>query len=410
MKIALDLRRIKNPGIGRYMKCLTEALIGTGSATQMEAGAPEHEYLLILPPGEEDAVTCRSHGVEKISPPIKYYSVREQFELPRILRRYKIDLLHSPHFNIPLRRVCPTVVTIHDVIYLACQEDLPSRLGRIYYRAMMGASVKRADRIITDSEYSKRDIQRFFKVDKARMDVIYPGVDQTIRKSIDSVKLGEVLQRYGIVSPYLIYTGIYKLRKNHSGLLRSFRVFLDTLNQGLNIVGQYNKDSEAEDGGNETKPGSVQLVIAGPMQEGEQPLRRLAQELGIAGQIVFTGFVPDADLPALYSGASVYACPSLYEGFGFTVLEAMACGVPVVCSKVTSLPEVAGSAALYADARNPQEFGNAMAQAYRDRGLRTMLISKGTSNLQRFQWKHAAAQTLAVYEKAVGKTRDRVLV
>jgi|SRR5450432_235319 glycosyltransferase involved in cell wall biosynthesis len=397
MKIAFDLRRIKNPGIGRYMKCLTEAMIEI---------TPEHQYLLILPPGEEDAVTCRTRDVEKISPPLKYYSLREQFALPGILRRHKVDLLHSPHFNLPLRRVCPAVVTIHDVIYLACKEDLPSPMGRLYYRAMMGAAVKRADRIITDSEYSKRDIQRFFSVEDSRIDVIYPGVDQTIRKSIDSVKLREVLGCYGIVSPYLIYTGIYKLRKNHSGLLRSFRVFLDSFEKDQTST--HNKDSEANYVGATNGP-TVQLVIAGPMQEGEEQLRNLALQLGIADRVVFTGFVPDADLATLYSGASVYACPSLYEGFGFTVLEAMACGIPVVCSKETSLPEVAGSAALYADARSPQEFGRALYQAYRDQGLRSMLISKGTGNLQRFQWKHAAAQTLAVYEKAVGQTREKVL-
>ena len=326
---------------------------------------------------------------------MKYYSLREQFDLPRILRRHHIDLLHSPHFNLPLRRVCPSVVTIHDVIYLACREDLPSTLGRMYYRSMMGASVKRADRIITDSEYSKRDIQRFFRVDAARMDVIYPGVDQTIRKNIDSVKLREVLGRYGIVSPYLLYTGIYKLRKNHDGLLRSFGILLNLLQ---------NDRTEAK------LSGDVQLVIAGPMEDGQNKLSSLARELGIADRVVFTGFVPDADLAALYSGASVYACPSLYEGFGFTVLEAMACGVPVVCSRETSLPEVAGAAALYADARNPQEFGSALYQAFLDQGLRSLLISKGSANVHRFQWKRAAEQTLAVYEKAVGRTPEKVLV
>ncbi len=376
MKIAFDLRRIKNPGIGRYMKCLVEAVVES---------APEHDYLLILPPGEEEAVVSAGPNVEKITPSLKYYSLREQFDLPRILRRKKIDLLHSPHFNIPLIRVCPTVVTIHDVIYLACREDLPSFVGRMYYRAMMAAAVRRADRIITDSEYSKRDIQRFFKAEDDRLDVIYPGVDQCIRKNVDSVKLCEVKNRLGIVSPYLIYTGIYKLRKNHAGLLQAFKTFL---NRG----------------------GHAQLVIAGPMEDGEDMLRRLAQDLGVADRVVFTGFVQDGDLPALYSGASVYACPSLYEGFGFTVLEAMACGVPVVCSKETSLPEVAGSAALYADARNPQEFGNALYQVFRDQSLRAMLVNKGTNNLQRFQWKHAAEQTLAVYEKAARGTSERVLV
>jgi glycosyltransferase involved in cell wall biosynthesis len=376
MKIAFDLRRIKNPGIGRYMKCLVEAVVES---------APEHQYLLILPPGEEDAVVCRGDGVERLTPPMKYYSLREQIDLPRILRKHQADLLHSPHFNLPLVRVCPYVVTIHDVIYLACREDLPSQLGRLYYRAMMGAAVKRADRIITDSEYSKRDLQRFFRVEEDRMDVIYPGVDQTIRKTVESVKKREVQDRYGIVSSYLIYTGIYKLRKNHAGLLKSFKVFLE-------------------------KGGDAQLVIAGPMADGEATLRKMATDLGIAERVIFTGFVPDGDLPALYSGAQVYACPSLYEGFGFTVLEAMACGVPVVCSKETSLPEVAGAAALYADARNPQEFGNALYQAYRDQGLRAMLVSKGTSNVQRFQWRRAAEQTLAVYEKVAARNSERVFV
>ena len=376
MKIAFDLRRIKNPGIGRYMKCLVEAVVES---------APEHDYLLILPPGEEEAVVCSGSNVEKITPSLKYYSLREQVDLPRILRRKKIDLLHSPHFNIPLIRVCPTVVTIHDVIYLACREDLPSFVGRMYYRAMMAAAVRRADRIITDSEYSKRDIQRFFKAEDDRLDVIYPGVDQSIRKNVDSVKLCEVKSRLGIVSPYLIYTGIYKLRKNHAGLLRAFKTFVD-------------------------RGGDAQLVIAGPMEDGSEMLRRLAQDLGVADRVVFTGFVEDGDLPALYSGASVYACPSLYEGFGFTVLEAMACGVPVVCSRESSLPEVAGSAALYADARNPQEFGNALYQAFCDQALRAMLVNKGTNNLQRFQWKHAAERTLAVYEKAARGTSERILV
>jgi glycosyltransferase involved in cell wall biosynthesis len=376
MKIAFDLRRIKNPGIGRYMKCLVEAVVEC---------APEHEYLLILPPGEEEAVVCMGTNVEKITPSLKYYSLREQVDLPRILRRKKIDLLHSPHFNIPLIRVCPTVVTIHDVIYLACREDLPSLAGRMYYRAMMAAAVRRADRIITDSEYSKRDIQRFFKAKDDRLDVIYPGVDQSIRKNVDSVKLCEVKSRLGIVSPYLIYTGIYKLRKNHAGLLQAFKTFVD-------------------------RGGHAQLVIAGPMEDGEEMLRRLARDLGVADRVVFTGFVDDRDLPALYSGASVYACPSLYEGFGFTVLEAMACGIPVVCSKETSLPEVAGAAALYADARNPQEFGNALYQVFSDQALRAMLVSKGTNNLQRFQWKHAAEQTLAVYEIAARGTSEKVLV
>src|SRR5438270_385439 len=123
MKIAFDLRRIKNPGIGRYMKCLAEAIV-------------------------------------------------VNFELPRILRRHKVDLLHSPHFLLPVVRPCAAVTTVHDVIYLACKQDMPSLAGRLYYRGMMKASVRLAERIITDSEYSKSDIIRFLDADPGKIDVI----------------------------------------------------------------------------------------------------------------------------------------------------------------------------------------------------------------------------------------------
>jgi glycosyltransferase involved in cell wall biosynthesis len=368
MKIALDLRRIKNPGIGRYMKCLTEAVL---------AQAPEHEYLLVLPPDAEEMIAARNGRVEKICSPAKYYSVREQLEIPRILRRYEVDLLHSPHFNLPLVRPCPAVVTIHDVIYLACKRDMPSRIGRFYYQGMTAASVRLADRVLTDSEFSKKDIIRYLHADPAKIEVIYPGVDPGFQRVTERTKIKALLSRYRIDENYILYTGIYRLRKNHAGLLRAFRQFLAN--------------------GEKAK-----LVIAGPVGEGEAELLRLAGELGIAGKIIFTGFVPGFDLPSLYSAARVYACPSLYEGFGFTVLEAMACGVPVVCSAETSLPEIAGDAAIYVDPRNPEKFASALQCAFSDAQLRDQLIEKGLKNRQRFNWERAAIQTLAAYQRAAG--------
>src|SRR5258708_4237672 len=215
MKIAFDLRRIKNPGVGRYMKCLVEAVV---------AHAPEHEYLLIMPPNGEDLV-AQTANVEKISPVLKYYSVREQIELPRILSRHKVDLLHSPHFLLPLVRPCPAVATIHDVIYIACPQDLPSRAGRLYYWAMMKACSRLAARIITDSEYSKSEIIRHLHADPAKIEVIYPGVDPGFHRVADAVRLGAVRSKYGLERDYVLCVSIYKPRKNHAGLLRAFRLF-----------------------------------------------------------------------------------------------------------------------------------------------------------------------------------------
>jgi glycosyltransferase involved in cell wall biosynthesis len=364
-----------NPGIGRYMKCLAEAVL---------ARAPEHEYLLILPPDAKEMAGLEGRCVEKVWSSSRYYSVEEQVELPRLLRRHKADLLHSPHFNIPLARPCPTVVTIHDVIYLACKQDMSSRLGRLYYHAMMAASVRLADRILTDSEFSRKDIIRYLHADPQKIEVVYPAVHPAFVRVSDPARLETVLSQFGLRDDYILYAGIYKPRKNHAGLVHAFREFLrcgDT----------------------------VKLVIAGPIGEGEAELRRLGAQLGVADRIVFTGLVSDSDLQALYSAARVYACPSLYEGFGFTVLEAMACGVPVVCSGKTSLPEVAGDAALYADSENPQEFAAALRRAFSEMDLRRQLIEKGVKNCRRFSWSNAANATWAVYERAAGIAVEKVV-
>ena len=365
MKIAFDLRRIGNPGIGRYMKCLAESI-----AVQ----APEHEYLLILPPEIEHLV--HAPNAQKLCTGLKYYSFREQFEWPRILSRHRVDLLHSPHFLLPLVRPCPAVATIHDVIYLACPEDLPSLSGRLYYRTMMNACARMATCLITDSEHSRNEIVRYLHADPAKIEVVYPAVDPFFQSGADPAEVISARSRFGLDREYILCVGIYKPRKNHAGLLKAFQLLLK--------------------GGMQS-----QLVIAGPIGEGEPDLRRLAQELGIAQHISFTGFVHDADLRALYSGARVCVCPSLYEGFGFTVLEAMACGTPVVCSSATSLPEVAGNAALYCDPHKPEEMAVQLCRAFSDDAVRASLIADGRSNLLRFNWAETARQALAVYHQAL---------
>jgi glycosyltransferase involved in cell wall biosynthesis len=365
MKIAFDLRRIGNPGIGRYMKCLAESIT---------AQAPEQEYLLILPPHGEHLV--HAPNAQKLCTGLKYYSVREQFELPRILSRHKVDLLHSPHFLLPLVRPCPAVATIHDVIYMACPEDLPSLAGRLYYRAMMTACSRMATRLITDSNHSKDEIVRYLKADVAKIEVIYPAVDPFFQSGADPAEVASVRSRFGIDRDYILYVGIYKPRKNHARLLKAFQLLLKT-------------------------GARSRLVIAGPMGEGKPILQRLATELGIAEHVVFTGFVNDADLRALYSGARVCVCPSLYEGFGFTVLEAMACGTPVVCSSATSLPEVAGKAALYFNPYKPEEMAVQLGLAFSSDSMRSALIADGSRNLLRFNWTETARQTLTVYHQAL---------
>ena len=373
MKIAFDLRRIGNPGIGRYMSCLVKEVL------RREL---HHEYILLLPADRTDNIGLEYPNVTRLTPKAGYYSIREQFELPDILQKHKADLLHSPHFVLPFSRPCPAVVTIHDVIYLACSEDLPSKMGRLYYSTMMQVSSRLASRIITDSIFSKTEIVRYLRVDPAKVAVIYPAADLNFGQISHTDEIKSVLSEYGIEGDYILYAGIYKLRKNHAGLLRAFRQYLDFGGEG-------------------------QLVIAGPMNEGEQVLMQLARELGIIKNICFTGFIPDSKLCALYSAARAYPCPSLYEGIVFTVLEAMACGAPVVCSDAASLPEVAGDAALYANAKDPEAFGKALYQVCSNNDLRQEMAERGNRNLRRFRWEEAATRTLAIYSEVVGNTDMR---
>jgi glycosyltransferase involved in cell wall biosynthesis len=363
MKIAFDLRRMANPGIGRYMRCLVEAVLRSDC---------DNEYLLLLPPDNPEFGSSFGN-VTRLIPRSRYYSIREQVELPRILREQKVDLLHSPHFLLPLSRPCPAVVTIHDVIYIACPQDLPSPFGRLYYSAMMRASARLTNLIITDSFFSRREIVKYLHVDASKVLVIYPAVDPRLAPIWDANDPEQVRAKYSIAGDYVFYTGIYKPRKNHQGLMRAFKHFMQS-------------------------GGKAQLVISGPIGEGERELRALASALNIASKVVFTGFIDDHELCALYSGAAVYACPSLYEGFGFTVLEAMACGVPVVSSHSASLPEVAGDAALYADAQSPVDFGDALYRAFTDETLRSELRARAKQNLRRFSWDLAAESSLRCYE------------
>ncbi len=368
MRIAFDLRRMGNLGIGRYMKCLVEAIL---------AEEPNGDYVLILPPGAERKISIGSSQPKAVVSRLKYYSIHEQIGLPKLLRDYKVDLLHEPHFMLPLLRPCRSVITLHDVIGLARKENIGSRLGQLYYRLMISAAARLTDKIITDSEYSRDDIIRLLGVRAEKIRVIYPGIDSGFYCVKDADQLNSVRSKYRIEKAFVIYTGFYRPRKNHAALLRAFQKFT-------------------------SHGGDANLVLVGPIEEGENELRHLGSELGIADRVIFTGFVDDLVLRALYSASRVYACPSLYEGFGFTVLEAMACGTPVVCAPVTSLPEVAGDSALYADPGDSEQFGKALYDAFADVSLRDRLIQRGRRNVERFSWAKAAHATLSVYREAFG--------
>lgn len=364
MKIAYDLRRIANLGVGRYMKTLVEAIVQV---------APQHEYVLIMAPGT-DKLLQTPDSVQRIYARSKYYSISEQFELPWLLRKLHVDVLHAPHFVVPLHKSCATIVTIHDVIHMIYPKDIDSLIGRVYARWMMKGAAHVADRIITVSEYSRQDLVRIMGVDSGKITVIPPFLDPGIQPVLDPGHLDAIRSHYGISKSFILYMGIFRERKNHAGLLKAFALLIQ---QGHDL----------------------ELVISGPVKQGKANLSELARNLGILDRVVFAGFIDEKDMSGLYSAAAVYACPSLYEGFGFTPLEAMVCGTPVVCHHGTSLPEVCGSAALYSDARQPELFAQALNQAISDPHQRTRMTQLGFENVLRFSVDHTASATLDLYNQ-----------
>ncbi|MGB9880388.1 MAG: glycosyltransferase family 4 protein, partial [Anaerolineae bacterium] len=266
-----------------------------------------------------------------------------------------------------------SVVTVHDLGYLYYPQ-VYTRWARWYLRWSTSYNARAAAHLIADSEATKRDLLQHCRTPPDKVTVIYPGYDPSFAPVEDQARLAAVRQRYGIPALYVLYVGTLQPRKNLLGLLDAFAVLAK-------------EDQETH------------LVLAGKKGWLYQPLFAHAEQLGLEERVHFIGYVPQEDLPALISGARVFVLPSFYEGFGLPVLEAMACGTPVICSNVASLPEVAGDAAILVDLHNTEQLEQAISQVLTDPSLRHDLTEKGLRRVQHFSWQKCAQQTLQLLER-----------
>ena len=307
----------------------------------------------------------------------------EQVAFPRACRSASVDLAHVPYSASPLRPTVPTVVTVHDLIPLL----LPAYRGSILvwlYTHLVAAAARHADLIITDSLSSKSDIVRHLRVPAERVHVIYLAADPACRPISDEKVLAAVRRKYGLPDAYVLYLGGFDQRKNLSGLLKA-----------------YARVSKAI--GDKTPP----LVVAGRPPSADTPLfpdpKRMARELGVEQKVIFTGWIAEEDKPALYSSAVFFAFLSLYEGFGLMPLEAMACGIPVLVARSSSLPEIVGSGGLLVNPTDPDEVVEAMLTLLRDAALRQQLGQDALVQAAKFDWKRTAEQTLQVYDLTMSR-------
>jgi glycosyltransferase involved in cell wall biosynthesis len=300
-------------------------------------------------------------------------------DLPLRIRRGGFDLLHSPAFIAPVKAPCPVVITMHDITHLL----YPSHFARWWVRYMKSVvpmTVSSAVAIICGSEHSKRDLIEAYKLTPGKVHVVAYGVDHERFRPGMPLNIGWA-QQAGIRAGYVLHVGELSHRKNIPALLRAVA--------HLRSQGKW---------------GDRQLVLAGaeaPGMLGADEIHNTVQQLELSANMVFAGRVADEHLPGLYSQASLLVMPSLYEGFGFPILEAMAAGTPVVASNTSSLPEVAGDAAILVPPKDTNALADAIDEVLARPNTAGDLRNKGQVWAQQFNWQRTAAETIAVYRGLV---------
>lgn len=366
-------------GLGRYVQEVVDGVIKIDE---------RNHYVIFLCAENFDDFKIIGERVKKVLVTAKWYGLAEQVLMPYYIWREKLDLVHFPHFNVPI--FCPVkfIVTIHDLILTKFPTARATTWGPIMYRLknlgykiIIWLAVKRAKKIIAVSHFTKSDIVENFKINPNKVIVTYEGVvdfDRDRKENNNNDK--ETLLGYNIINPYLLYVGNAYPHKNLDGLVRVFRKIEEKIPQ-------------------------IRLVLVGKEDYFYNQIKKGAANLGLwkknnsDSSIIFPGYIPDADLRVIYRNAIVYVFPSFYEGFGLPPLEAMSNGCPVASSSKASMPEILGEAAAYFNPENEDEMVEVIARVALDEHLRKKMKYEGYQRVKKFNWLSCAKETLAIYDK-----------
>lgn len=368
--IAIDARKVQDFGIGTYIRHLIHWL---GEIDQ------ENRYLLLTRSIGRDLLSELPENFHPITERSKVYSIRELVALSWKLFRLDLDLYHATHYVLPLAVRPRVVVTIHDIIHLLYPEFLPSRLAFLYAQRMLRRSLARGDRILAVSRNTKKDLVEYFGVDGGKIQVIYNGVDDVFRQRLSEEQIGRWMGNLRLTRPYILFVG--NPTKPHKNLDRVVQAYA----QALTI-----------------SPFDAPLVCVGDRGGAAFKIRQRAAHLGIEDRVNLLGHVAEEALPAIYQGAALFLYPTLYEGFGLPVVEAMASGVPVITSNGSALKEIAEGYAHLVDPLDIRAMAEAIAHCMADEEHRRALAKLGRRRAEDFHWKRTAERTLAAYLSVLG--------
>ncbi|MEI6140521.1 MAG: glycosyltransferase family 1 protein [Mariniphaga sp.] len=344
----------------------------------------ENEYVLFIKPDVDDSVIKETPNFKIVRLKGGFYPLWEQIALPKAARKHGCQILHCTSNTAPLFTSIPLVVTLHDIIYMESSYPkimkgtgtLYQKFGNAYRKLFVPRIIKKSEKIITVSNFEKNRIGQFFKMaNDNRLVAVYNGVSEHFKPVTQPDVLQRVKEKYHLPNHFFFFLGNTDPKKNTKGTLKAFSDFLK-------------------------KTGSdIQLVMLDYDRQELEALLNDIDDKDLINRIILTGYVVNTDLPAIYSQCEIFLYPSLRESFGIPMLEAMACGVPVITSNTSSMPEVAGDAALLIDPFNPAEITDAMRQILDDKELKSDLIKKGLIRAAAFSWKAMAQNVLEIYRQ-----------
>ncbi|MFP4289288.1 MAG: glycosyltransferase family 4 protein [Bacteroidales bacterium] len=341
----------------------------------------ENQYYIFVKPDEDSACLDETPNFKIIELGGGPYPSWEQIALPRAAEKYKCDILHCTSNTAPVRGKTPLITTVHDIIYmegislLKKGGTLYQKFGNMYRRLVVPPVIRKSKKVITVSEFEKQRIADFFGLKDDKLVAVYNGVGRHFQPVTDEKVLSEAKQKYGLPDNFLFFLGNTDPKKNTPTVLKSFALF--------------NWRSETK----------YKLVM---LDYEENALMSLLREIGhpeIRKDIHLTGYVPNMELPSIISQAKIFLYPSLRESFGIPILEGMACGVPVITSNTSSMPEVAGDAALLVDPKNPNEIVRSVNKLLDDPTLKADLAEKGLRRAQKFSWENMAISVAKLYKE-----------